>query len=141
MNTGSPNLWDRALGVLENEIGGENFSLWLSPTKFHSLEGSTLTIAVPDALFRNWLASHYMGRIAEAVEKVASQPLDISFVVRNDSDATDQGPAPLSQDAERLQCQSARLARQYSFDNFVVGESNRFACAASQAVADPAAKG
>jgi len=128
-------LWDDALAALRSEMDQESFATWLKPTVQHSYDESTLVVGVPDAMSRNWLCSHYKDRIAAVVERLAARPVDVAFEVQ---------AKPKSAAAAQLVAvkpsnetfRSARLNEQYTFDAFVVGESNRFAHAAARAVAD-----
>lgn len=126
-------LWEDALAVLRSEMDHESFTTWLSPTVQHSFDESTLVVGVPNAISRNWLSSNYKDRITMVVQRLACRPVEIAFEVRPSAQTNSPVEVPVP---EREEYRSARLNSDYTFESFVVGESNRFAHAAAQAVAD-----
>ncbi len=144
MDTSVHDLWDHALAALEKKVDAESFAAWLQPARPRSFENSRLTIDVPNASSRNWLASHYLGLITSVVEQIADRPVEIDFVVRADRKLASRRAAEADSAAGMAQAReaflSARLNEQYTFEHFIVGESNRFAHAAARAGADPNSK-
>lgn len=149
--TTTANLWEQALNELQSRLDAESFETWLRPVQFIGLDGGHVTLLVPTQFYRNWLKSNYHDQIVDTLSDLLRRDADVEYRV-SDSEP----PAPgSSQDAElsateqqamrtfRMQPRadgtliSSRLNPNYTFDNFVVGESNRFAHAAAQAVADP----
>ena len=135
------NLWDEILGRIEAKVNRHSFYTWFRPTVFVSDDRSSVTVRVPNALFKDWLTKHYAGVIAEATAELNRPNLLIHFVSTTQSDAT---VIPLSPDeASALESTpaptqpgSAGLNPRYTFDTFIVGSSNQFAHAACRAVAE-----
>lgn len=134
-----PNLWDKSLVRLKETIDIESFDMWLRPTRFSSSDVSTLRVEVPSVHFRDWLKSNYHDEILKTVTEVnEGSPLSVDFVVGSEvlgglsADETASAENALSLDQY-----STPFNPKYTFDNFIVGESNRFAHAAAVAVADP----
>ncbi len=149
METIGSELWERTLDRLRATIDEESFTTWLSPTTFHSFDNNMLTINVPSTFYRKWLLSNYLDKIKNVVQELtAGRDIHIAFVPsvtvpekageetggQSISSATRQVNVP-----ER-ELRASRLNRKYTFENFVVAESNRFAHAAAMAVADPQSK-
>ena len=136
------NLWDQILTRIETKVNRHSFYTWFKPTSFISEDAASITVRVPNNLFREWLTKHYSGVLAESLVEV-KRPL---FVVNFVSDAQgDQASIALSPDeAAALQVATppvplttnAGLNPRYTFDTFIVGSSNQFAHAASRAVAE-----
>lgn len=151
-------IWERALTRLKTSVDEESFVTWLRPAKFYQQRDNVVTLSVPSSFYRNWLISNYKDKILEALQEVSSQDLGIEFLVA----APGMGETPFSGDVqlpsqvrsdagrvpsvEPIAASSAEqqryccLNRKYTFDHFVVGESNRFAHAACRQVADPHSK-
>jgi chromosomal replication initiator protein len=120
------------------------------------LEADTITVETPNAYFRDWLVDHYMEMVQEAGRRVCDKPIAINFVVAQSTSIADvpqnkNQAAPIkqaSQDNARprskkyaeLTTSPAGLNPLFTFDNFVIGSGNRFAHAASMAVAESPAK-
>jgi chromosomal replication initiator protein len=112
-------------------------------------------LAVPSDFYRNWLANNYQDQIEESLAQSIQHPVSVQYeVCTEDLDTAEPNPGTtegLSMTEQRAmeairrtysasrstELVSVPLNQNYSFDNFVVGESNRFAHAAALAVADP----
>jgi chromosomal replication initiator protein len=124
-------LWDEVLTKVETKVNRHSFATWFRPTTFHSLDGSSLSIHVPTAQFREWLSKNYSGVIAEALDETGHHGLVVKFVCDPESQVS-QDNTPAESDSDP----SFFLNPKYTFDSFVVGSSNQFAHAASRAVAE-----
>jgi chromosomal replication initiator protein len=139
MSTVVQDLWEDVLSVLKPQMNNESFDLWLRPIKVLSLEGNRLVLQVPNAFFADWLRDHYQSHVETLLKERSGQPMSLSFSVLRPVEelskpAASAPPAPLLP-APTLE---SYLNPRYTFDAFIVGHSNRFAQAASQAVAkDP----
>jgi chromosomal replication initiator protein len=135
------NLWDEILGRIETKVNRHSFYTWFRPTTFVSDDRSSLTVRVPNALFKDWLTKHYAGVISEATAELQRPNLLVHFVSDIQSDVT---VIPLSADetvaletgAPATPPGPAGLNPRYTFDTFIVGSSNQFAHAACRAVAE-----
>jgi chromosomal replication initiator protein len=135
------NLWEQILGRIETKVNRHSFYTWFKPTGFLSDDGSTVTVRVPNSLFKDWLTKHYSGVINEAVGEVGRASLAVNFV----ADATSDGAIVALSSDETAVLQSAPpavtpgpagLNPRYTFNTFIVGSSNQFAHAACRAVAE-----
>jgi chromosomal replication initiator protein len=102
-----------------------------------------VTVAVPNALFKDWLTKHYSGIITEAIDEVAVPGIAVEFFADPTADVTAGIPGPEPEpdagsegDAEPPRGPGRGLNPRYTFETFVVGPSNQFAEAASRAVAE-----
>jgi chromosomal replication initiator protein len=136
------NLWEQLLAHVETKVNRHSFYTWFKPTSFVAEQGSTLTVRVPNGLFKDWLTKHYSGVIAEALTDVGRDSLAIEFVTEAPSEVTTAELTPdeataLEQTAAPVpNTGPAGLNPRYTFDSFIVGPSNQFAHAASRAVAE-----
>lgn len=141
MNLAVDTLWDDVLSVLRPQLNDESFDLWLRPIRPLAFESNRLTLQVPNAFFADWIRDHYQQQLESLLQEKAGEAVQLSFqVVR----PTEEPVMPLVKPAASVPLISAPplaenyLNPRYMFDTFVVGHSNRFAQAASQAVAkDP----
>jgi chromosomal replication initiator protein len=136
------NLWDEILARIETKVNRHSFYTWFRPTSFVSDSRSSVTVRVPNTLFKDWLTKHYAGVIAEAMVELKRPNLLVNFVSDTVTDgvviplsaeeaaALETGPPPVTQPGP------AGLNPRYTFDTFIVGSSNQFAHAACRAVAE-----
>jgi len=137
------NLWHRILDRIETKVNRHCFNTWFKPTSFVGCQGNTVTVAVPNPLFKDWLTKHYSGIIAEAAAEVAVPGLSVEFFADPTAGVTAgiPGPEPELDASGEAETESPLgpgrgLNPRYTFETFVVGPSNQFAEAASRAVAE-----
>ncbi len=126
------NIWDNSLNVLRRE--GQSYVvsqlLQLSPLSFG--EGA-LTLGVDDLFFRDWVDEHYGVLLGSALAQVIGQPVK---VVYQKLDRPVNRPAlPPAPPVNHVR-QPRRLNEKFTFDTYVVSDSNQLPAAAAQAVAD-----
>lgn len=137
------NLWDQILSRIETKVNRHSFYTWFRPTSFVGEDRASVTVRVPNSLFKDWLTKHYSGVITEAMGELKRANMSVAFV----ADAqTDGAPIQLGVDETAAlsggapspspQAGPAGLNLRYTFDSFIVGSSNQFAHAACRAVAE-----
>ena len=134
-------VWAQVLHLLKGRVQQPSYGTWLQPTSAVDLRGNTLIVRAPHRLAKEQLESHYTELIKSALTEVIGGDLDLEFVVM---DPTEQDKklarkidvaASLPRNTAQVQTQTI-LNPKYTFDSFVVGNSNRFAHAAALAVAE-----
>jgi chromosomal replication initiator protein len=154
------NIWEEILSRVQAKVNRHSFYTWFKPTAFVADDGSTVTVRVPNALFKDWITKHYSGVIAEALDEVRRADALVSFVASGTPEAEARPTAPpprvpveiVAANGERPTANhqapteeplppvqptsSAGLNPRYTFDTFIVGSSNQFAHAACRAVAE-----
>ena len=133
--------WDEFNRELRQRIPAAAWQTWIEPLK-SSAESGTLRVTAPTEFHYRWVGDRYLPML----EETAQQVLGIEVVLDFRQEDAPESPAP----AATLAAQSAlpietvplpttsdpRLVPKYTFDNFVVGQSNRFSHAAALAVAE-----
>src|SRR6266446_5602703 len=128
-------LWARLLEALSGQLAPAVFDSWLRPCRLLAVEGDHLRIGAPNPFARDWLMQHHLQALQSAAEKCVGGHPQVSIVV--DSAAATGWHQPASTTPATSPAGAAeRLNPRYTFDTFVVGSSNQFAQAASQAVAE-----
>jgi len=158
------NIWEEILSRVQAKVNRHSFYTWFKPTAFVADDGSTLTVRVPNALFKDWITKHYSGVIAEALHEVRRSEALVHFVASGTPEAeapvappepvasvittagittaeprsrqTDASPFSEETLPPVMPTSSAGLNPRYTFDTFIVGSSNQFAHAACRAVAE-----
>jgi chromosomal replication initiator protein len=136
------NVWDEILTRIETKVNRHSFYTWFRPTTFVADDRTSVTVLVPNGLFKDWLTKHYSGVMTEALNEVQRPTLVVNFVADEQTDLVpiqlgseeaavfESAPPPSAAPA------SAGLNPRYTFDSFIVGSSNQFAHAACRAVAE-----
>lgn len=130
-------LWQDTLAKLENELSKPSFETWLSSTRLLDIEGDTLIIGVPNEFAKDWLESRYAPLIRSTVQSILGQSMNLRFTIISAHEVSYQVQAqPKTPQSIKIENQSNTLNSKYTFDTFVIGNSNRFAHAAALAVAE-----
>ncbi|MDM5296602.1 chromosomal replication initiator protein DnaA [Bacillus pumilus] len=136
-------LWNKALQNIETKLSKPSFETWMKSTKAHSLQGDTLTITAPNEFARDWLESRYLHLIADTIYELTGEELSIKFIIpqnQNEEEAMPKSPIKRISREDPVEIPQNMLNPKYTFDTFVIGSGNRFAHAASLAVAEAPAK-
>lgn len=121
---------------LKEQINNTNtFDAWFKDTSIVKIEQDRAIISVPNSFAKKLLAKSYYPVINEAVRKACNQELSLVFIEQS-SEEYDK----LVDKSKGMNPFKSNLNPKYIFDDFVVGENNRFAHAASLAVAENPAK-
>lgn len=136
-------LWTATLEKMEEKVSKPSFETWLKDTKAEKLEGKILTICAQNEFARDWLEEQYTQLITEIIAEITGATLTVKFVIPDDPPETDiqkQMPNSKKPIDNSQEFQKTMLNPKYVFDTFVIGSGNRFAHAASLAVAEAPAK-
>ncbi len=142
LSTGEMNLWDQILARIETKVNRHSFYTWFKPTSFIAADEGSVTVRVPNGLFKDWLTKHYSGVISEAMADLNKPALAVNFQAESPGDPNNIALGP--DEAAVMETTPppttlpgpAGLNPRYTFDTFIVGSSNQFAHAACRAVAE-----
>lgn len=127
--------WGQIMLNLEKVVAKHSFEHWLKPLEPVSFSDNTLYVAAPNTFSRDWLTQRYAPLLKEALSSALGKELVVRFILPDEIDAYMAArPRP------ELSYSGTYLNPKYTFDNFVVGNSNRFAHAAALAVAEAPAR-
>lgn len=135
-------LWDKILEIVKNELSPQSYNSWFSQTKIIRFKDDELTISVPSDFCKDWLEKHYV----EFIKNILKDSFGLKEDVQIKFKTTSQKPSKSKQRNKIKKIESLPknndivLISKYTFDNFVVGNGNRFAHAACLAVAQSPAK-
>jgi chromosomal replication initiator protein len=136
-------VWESAQGIIKSQVGESSYETWLANLNPKEKSPDTLLLETPDEFFKNWIIDHYLPVIKKAVTEEAKIDIAIEFDVS--AGLSPALPKPRTVTVSGVPQTMARPAgteinSRFSFNTFVVGPSNRFAYAASLAVAESPAK-
>ena len=135
-------LWQSVLGDLQVRINRPSYDTWLRDTNGLRHGNGQLIVGTPNSFVCSMLEKRMYSMIAEAVERVFGEPLEIIFKITSSENniVIDEGVSQISEiipDAKIAVSTSPSnngIIRRYTFDSFILGKSNELAYAASQAV-------
>jgi len=140
--------WQAALGQLQLEMPKAAFDTWVRDAELISVSDDIFHVGVHNAYARDWLDSRLKSTIAKLLTGTMNRQIEIDFVVSNTSKQTlSTGYDEIldEPEAESIPVNNQAPPKisiniRYTFNNFVVGPSNRLAHAASLAVSEKPAQ-
>ncbi len=135
----SNDLWNSALEALARKFSKPVFEMWIKPIRLVSMSGNELSLAVHSNFARDWVENRLKSQIIDVLSDVFDTPIELKLSVAE----SEHVPAPVETASTAAaasarqsdELRSSNLNARYTFDEFVIGNSNRFAHAAAQAVA------
>lgn len=125
-------IWDRIRSELRRDVPEFKFHIWIEPLELAGVDGGTLHVRAPDHI-RTWVRDRYLTTIRTAAVRAGIADAVVEIVgERWEAPASGtRSPAPTEALAE-----DAPLNPKYTFEQFVIGKSSRFAHAAALKVAE-----
>ncbi|MDU4660071.1 MAG: chromosomal replication initiator protein DnaA, partial [Clostridium butyricum] len=129
---------------IKSELSEVSFNTWIKSCEPISISSDTITISVPNSFTQDILDKRYKDLVANSIEVVCSKLYKIEFVIASEASEKEDLKETSSNSASKSIVvndeMSSTLNPKYTFNSFVIGNSNRFAHAASLAVAESPAK-
>ncbi|WP_232962636.1 chromosomal replication initiator protein DnaA [Paracoccus tegillarcae] len=140
-------IWGQACGQLEQEVGANNYNLWIKPLRLVDLKDGNAEFAAPTRFLSDWVNRHFAQAILAELDRLGHRAERLRFHVRpvgsSDAAAPRQPRSDRSADTaaaslqvERSADLGAPLDPRFTFENFVVGKPNELAHAAARRVGE-----
>lgn len=123
--------WDDLKPRLRQMLGEDEYATWISPLSPLRIDGQTLTITCANSIVADWVRDHLL-RDIESVARSQFGP-DFRIVLAKETNGRSSAQA---EDSTAEPYQLSPVTTDFTFERFVIGASNQFACAAAEAVAD-----
>jgi chromosomal replication initiator protein len=131
-------IWNEVLNLIKVELTEVSFNTWLKTIKPISISGNKIILAAPNDFTKGILEGRYLNLIKNAITQVTQQEYIIQFTIPGEEISLNMGQSTIQENNDNNQ--KSQLNPKYTFDTFVIGNSNRFAHAASLAVAEAPAQ-
>ncbi|MCJ7576134.1 MAG: chromosomal replication initiator protein DnaA, partial [Dehalococcoidia bacterium] len=129
-------IWQTALGKLQIQISKANYTTWLRDSQGLSCQDNLFVVGVPNVFVAEWLSKRLYPLVRKTLVDITGKDIDVRFEIQNREQLS---PSPLVTQTDGGTSSKAtqyRLNPKYTFDNFVVSDSNRLAYAAAVEVAE-----
>jgi chromosomal replication initiator protein len=149
-------VWNGCLSVIREEISEQSFKTWFEPIRPIRLQENTLTLQVPNRFFFEWLEEHYIPVLRKSIRQTLGPKANLEYNYTKDDPWEKNGkrkqPAAFTPNTKsevekdirnpfvipgikRLKI-DPQLNTTYTFENLIVGDCNRLACSAAEAIAN-----
>ena len=145
MNNDLKSLWEKTLNIIKGEMSEVSFNTWIKSCEPISISSNIIRISVPNSFTQDILEKRYKDLVVNSIEAACSKVYTVEFMVASDIQEAEEKEEKKSKIDDRGSItvndeMSSLLNPKYTFASFVIGNSNRFAHAASLAVAESPAK-
>lgn len=142
-------IWNEFLNLIKKRVSSLGYDTWFKDTYLYSL-GDEAVIVVPTIAHKKHLAESYEDLIEDILNSVTGTNFQLKFILEDEIKDLDKNKKEdknfnLDKEKENINNETgvpynsykkAHLNPEYTFENFVVGESNKFAQATALAVAE-----
>ncbi|MCI8548215.1 MAG: chromosomal replication initiator protein DnaA [Bacilli bacterium] len=133
-------LWTKLLQQIKVELSSLAFETWFRETKLYSLIDGKAIITVPMSIHKSHLMDNYGEKIEDILSDICGNHCEIEFLLEDEVKEIELQIKEQEQKKATVQEKSNKinnnLESKYSFDNFIVGNTNKFAQAAALSVAE-----
>lgn len=146
METDLKGLWEKTLNIIKGELTEVSFNTWIKSCEPISISSNTIKISVPNSFTQDILEKRYKDLVINSIEAACSKLYKIEFLIGSELQENEEQDVKAKATIKDTMSvtvndeMSSTLNPKYTFDSFVIGNSNRFAHAASLAVAESPAK-
>ncbi len=139
-------LWNNFLAQIKSELTSLAYDTWFQDTKLHKLSDGKAYIIVPMQIHKKHLADKYSSLIIEKLNNITNTNFELDFILESEIKPeevdlpNENSKVKSSEEIENTGVPKnsfqSNLKSKYSFENFIVGNSNKFAHAAALSVAE-----
>ena len=139
-------IWKEVLAICKNEVSDVMYNMWLEPLQFYKLDGETAVFTVNADFKKNIILSKFSELLKRSFESVIGFQVEIDVIVNQAADKEDDKAADTKTEVREEKVEEKpektgpvrKNASYFTFDSFVVGQSNMFAYEmAKKIAADP----
>ena len=137
MNDEIEQIWNQAKELLKEEMSQISHKTWIEPLKIKSIVDNNITLVSEDSFKKDMADTKFHDLIMNTFSVILQKECTVSIICENESEISTSEDFPKENSIQKNYSYSGtNLKPEYTFSNFVVGENNRFAHAASLAVAE-----
>ncbi|AGK99630.1 chromosomal replication initiator protein DnaA [Desulfoscipio gibsoniae] len=131
-------IWKKTISKIKNKLTPQSYSTWINTMQPIAIKNNIFYIGVPDQFSKDWLNNNYALLFSEIISDITNDKTTVQFILEDEMHQSNTNSG-LTEELSDLKY--SILNPRYNFENYVVGNNNRFAHAACLAVAESPAKG
>ena len=132
-------VWQKARELLRQELSESVFNLWIEPLECIALHESKICLGCPDRFFSAYIENNFLDTIREKLQAVDSQHREVKLALSKQECLEQSRPKPAASQMRLPNLPKGKssvraLHPRYTFDMFMVGESNILAESACRSI-------
>ena len=135
-------VWSKLLNQLKDEVTSLSYDTWFKDTELYKLENDKAYIIVPMAIHKNHLREHYSSILAKDLLDITGTSYELIYLLKEEIEEEEEKKQVenllnlVEESPSTNDHVNNNLNKKYLFENFIVGNSNKFAHAAALSVAE-----
>jgi chromosomal replication initiator protein len=130
--------WKQALKDLSEDISEQELATWFRGIEFSGSGESSVALSVPSSFIKDQISQRYLPKIEEKLAELAGHEITVKISVQKKASAKAGHEEPSrsgkTEEPVTRKRQHPQLNREYTFERFIIGESNSFAANAALAI-------
>jgi chromosomal replication initiator protein len=130
--------WQQAVKDIAADISEQEFATWFRGIEYAASGDSQITLSVPSSFVKDQITQRYLAKIEEKLAELAGHDLTVKFSIQKKSSTKaahdDFAKSAKAEEAGTRKRQHPQLNKEYTFERFIIGESNSFAANAALAI-------
>jgi chromosomal replication initiator protein len=135
-------IWDEVLDIIKEDLNNVSFTTWFKPIKPMKLVNNKVYLQAPEEFLRNMITRRYNNLLQNSFNHILDGEVEVKILIPGEDIEEDKKNTepkkfkPEKKENKYNHSIKSFLNPKYKFDTFIIGNSNRFAHAASLAVAE-----
>ena len=135
-------IWQKFLDIIQKNLSDITFETWFKENKIIEFSDTTIKILVPDVLHKKHLKENYNDMVEETFNEITGSNFKVEYYLEEEVNSnvkinTDVIGVPTFIQNSNF---SSNLIKDYTFNSFIVGKTNKFARATALAIAEQPGK-
>ena len=130
--------WKQVMKDLKDDLPEQEFATWLKAVEYSASGESQVTVSVPSSFVKDQVSQRYQARMEEKLGELAGHDMTVKFSVQKKGSSKpshdEPSRAPKPEETVTRKRQHPQLNKEYTFERFIIGESNSFAANAALAI-------
>jgi chromosomal replication initiator protein len=135
-------IWNEVLDIIKEDLNNVSFTTWFKPIKPIKLLNNKVYLQAPEEFLRNMITRRYNNLLQNSFNHILDEEVEVKILIPGEDIEEDNNTTepkkfkPEKKENKYNHSIKSFLNPKYKFDTFIIGNSNRFAHAASLAVAE-----
>lgn len=134
-------LWNKFLETVKQEVSSISYNTWFAETELHDMNNGKARVIVPMPIHKKHLSDSYKEMATRIFNEITGSNFEFEFLLKDEIDDDNSSNVQKEPPIEEVGVPynnpiASNLKPNYTFDTFIVGNSNKFAHAAALSVAE-----
>lgn len=128
--------WNEAIRQFQQELTDQEFQMWFKNIDYGMSKESQIYLSVPSSFYKDQIIRRYIKKIEYKIFELLGDKVTVNFTIKKRSKVKNSNPVKniVKEKNKNVYSFHPQLNREYTFENFVVGDNNSFAANAALAI-------